>query len=59
MKKEKPNIPVQDYKDENLSLPDYNRETVSALLEAESIASDPNVKGYDDLDELFAELKKE
>ena len=35
-----------------------NKETAAALLEAERIASDPNVKGYTDLDELFAELKK-
>ena len=32
-------------------------ETVSALLEAERIAKDSNVKGYNDLDELFADLK--
>lgn len=35
-----------------------NRETVAALLEAERIAKDPTVKGYTDLDELFADLKK-
>lgn len=34
-----------------------NKETIAAMLEAERIARDPNVKGYDDLDELFAELK--
>ena len=34
-----------------------NNETVSAMLEAERIAKDPNVKGYTDLDELFANLK--
>lgn len=27
-------------------------------LEAERIAKDPSVKGYNDLDELFADLKK-
>jgi len=27
-------------------------------LEAERIAKDPTVKGYTDLDELFADLKK-
>lgn len=32
-------------------------ETVSALLEAERIAKDPNAKSYNDLDELFADLK--
>ena len=35
-----------------------NKETVAAMLEAENIAKDPNVKGYTDLDEMFADLKK-
>ena len=35
-----------------------NKETIAAMLEAERIAKDPSVKGYTDLDELFAELKK-
>lgn len=35
-----------------------NKETIAAMLEAEKIARDPAVKGYNDLDELFAELKK-
>ena len=34
-----------------------NKETIAAMLEAEKIAHDPSVKGYDDLDELFAELR--
>jgi DNA-damage-inducible protein J len=34
-----------------------NKETVAAMLEAERIAKDPSVKGYTDLDELFADLK--
>jgi DNA-damage-inducible protein J len=34
-----------------------NAETISAMLEAERIASDPNVKGYTNLDELFKALK--
>ncbi len=33
-----------------------NKETAAAMLEAERIARDPNVKGYRNLDELFAEL---
>ena len=33
-----------------------NRETVSALLEAERIAKDSSVKGYRDVEELFADL---
>ena len=35
-----------------------NQETIAAMLEAERIARDPSVKGYTDLDELFADLKK-
>ncbi len=34
-----------------------NKETIAAMLEAERIAHDPSVKEYDDLDELFAELR--
>ncbi|MBU5480241.1 type II toxin-antitoxin system RelB/DinJ family antitoxin [Blautia sp. MSJ-19] len=33
-----------------------NKETVSAMLEAERIAKDSSVKGYHDVDELFADL---
>lgn len=33
-----------------------NKETVSAMLEAERIAKDSSVKGYHNLDELFADL---
>ena len=35
-----------------------NKETIAAMLEAENIAKDPNVKGYTDLDEMFADMKK-
>jgi len=34
-----------------------NAETVAAMMEAERIAHDPNVKAYSDLDELFRDLK--
>ncbi len=33
-------------------------ETIAAMLEAERIAKDPNVKHYADLDELFEDLRK-
>lgn len=36
-----------------------NKETISAMLEAEQIARNPSVKGYTDLDELFADLNTE
>ena len=42
----------------NVSLNQPNAETIAALLEAERIAKDPNVKGYTDLDRPFADLKK-
>lgn len=35
-----------------------NQETISALLEAERIANNDSVKGYRDLDEMFADLEK-
>ncbi len=35
-----------------------NRTTIEAMLEAERIAKDPTVNGYNDLNELFAELDK-
>ncbi len=41
----------------DISLNQPNRETLAALVEAEKIAKDPNVKGYNDLDELFRDLK--
>ena len=41
-----------------ISLNQPNYETVLALLEAERIAKDSSVKGYTDLDEMFADLKK-
>ncbi len=40
-----------------ISLNQPNKETIAAMLEAERIAKDPSVKGYTDLDELFADLK--
>lgn len=36
-----------------------NEETIAALLEGERLAYDTSVKGYTDLDELFAELNKD
>ena len=41
----------------SISLYAPNQETIAALREAERIAKDPSVKGYDNLDELFADLK--
>ena len=42
----------------DISLNTPKKETTAAMLEAERLAKDPSVKGYTDLDELFADLKK-
>lgn len=34
----------------------FNKETVSAMLEAERIAKDSSIKGYRDIDEFFTDL---
>ncbi|MCL2708342.1 MAG: type II toxin-antitoxin system RelB/DinJ family antitoxin [Defluviitaleaceae bacterium] len=34
-----------------------NVDTMAAMLEAERISQDPDVKGYNNLDELFKDLK--
>lgn len=41
----------------DISLNQPNNETIAAMLEAERIVKDPSVKGYANLDELFADLK--
>lgn len=41
-----------------ITLNQPSKDTIAAMLEAERVAKDPSVKGYNDLDELFAELKK-
>ena len=35
-----------------------NKETMAAMLEAEPIAKDPNVKHYSDVEEALRELKR-
>ena len=41
----------------DISLNQPSKETIAAMLEAGRIAKDPSVKGYNNLDELFADLK--
>ena len=41
-----------------ISINQPNKETIAAMLEAERMAIDPSVKGYTDLDEHIADLKK-
>mgnify|MGYP004584996057 CR=1 FL=1 len=40
----------------DVSLNQPKKETIAAMLEAERIAKGPSVKGYNNLDELFADL---
>ena len=42
----------------DVSLNKPNKETIAALLEAERIAKDSSVKGYTDINQLFADLKE-
>ena len=46
---------IPDYLDE---VERQNKETIAAMLEAERIAKDPNIKHYTNLDELFEDLRK-
>lgn len=41
-----------------ISLNQPNKEIIAAMLEAEKIAKYPSVKGYDNPDELFTNLRK-
>lgn len=41
----------------DISMNHANMETIAAMLEAERIAKDPSIKGYTDLDKLYADLK--
>lgn len=36
----------------------FNKKTIQAMLEAKKIAKDKSIKGYTDLNKLFADLKK-
>lgn len=42
----------------DVKLEQPNRETMMAMLEAERIAHDPNVKRYSDVEEALKDLKK-
>lgn len=41
----------------DVKLEQPNRETIAAMLEAERIAHDPNVRHYSDVEEALRELK--
>ena len=40
-----------------VEMPQYSQKTLEAMAEAKRISSDPNVKGYTDMDELKAALE--
>ncbi|MBQ8804056.1 MAG: type II toxin-antitoxin system RelB/DinJ family antitoxin [Tyzzerella sp.] len=42
----------------DITIHNPNQKTVAAMLEAERIAKDSSIKGYTDVDELLADLKK-
>ena len=42
----------------DITINNPDKKTVAAMIEAERIAKDSSIKGYDDVEELFAELKK-
>lgn len=42
----------------DVKLAQPNKETIAAMLEAERIAHDPNVKRYSDVEEALRELKR-
>mgnify|MGYP003308820607 CR=1 FL=1 len=43
----------------DISINNPNKRTVAAMIEAERITNDSNVKGYSDVEELLADLKSE
>ena len=43
----------------SIELPQYNEKTLTAMAEAKKISKDPDVKGYNSLEELKAALDEE
>lgn len=40
----------------SVEVPQYNKETIEAMKEAKAIANNPNIKGYDSIEELKKSL---
>jgi DNA-damage-inducible protein J len=40
----------------NVRMPNYNAETISAMIEAKKISQDPNAKSFDNVEEFFKDL---
>lgn len=43
----------------SVELPHYNKDTLAAMAEARKISRDPDIKGYNSLEELKAALDKD
>ncbi len=43
----------------SVSMPEYNDETIEAMIEAKRIARDPDIKGYTNMQDLMAALDSE
>ncbi len=43
----------------SISMPEYNKETIEAMIEAKQIAHDPDVKGYTNMKDLMEALDSE
>ena len=43
----------------SVEVPQYNKETIEAMKEAKAIANNPNIKGYDSLEELKKSLMED
>lgn len=43
----------------NIEMPNYNKETIQAMMEAKKISSDPSIKGYSSVEEALKALKEE
>ena len=43
----------------NVEVPKYNQETLLAMAEAEKISKDPNVKGYETMEDLKKALMED
>jgi len=43
----------------SVEVPQYNKETIEAMKEAKAIANNPNIKGYDSIEELKKSLMED
>ena len=43
----------------SVEVPQYNKETIEAMKEAKAISNNPNIKGYDSIEELKKSLMED